>query len=198
VDVTFWLGESERLTAISTTVIAIFTIVLAIATYQQAGLTRDSIELANKEFFVTHRPKILVQSVLLADKRERPKKNSLIDFMIANAGEARAVVTAFMVFPYVQFSDAAFIPFATQPNPKHPKGLVVDPGELCSVKGEYRSFDSEYDLYLGHRGARLFILGRVHYKGTDSIGRITGFCREYSRDTGMWHAVKDSEYEYAY
>lgn len=171
----------------------------AMRLHENVEATRDSIELANREFIATHRPRTLVQSVMIADRgSSRDKSNGLIDFMLANAGEARARVTSYQIFPYVKDEDAAFTPFMNQPEFKFPTELVIDPGKLVLMRAECRSFELRYDDFLNSEGARLFIVGRIQYEGSDRIGRVTGICREYSRSTGMWRAVKESEYEYAY
>lgn len=59
----------------------------AMRLHENVEATRDSIELANREFIATHRPRTLVQSVMIADRgSSRDKSNGLIDFMLANAG----------------------------------------------------------------------------------------------------------------
>src|SRR5258708_868823 len=56
---------SDAITAISTAVISIFTIVLAYVSHRQAKLTRESINLANREFVATNRPKLKVRRLRL-------------------------------------------------------------------------------------------------------------------------------------
>src|SRR5208282_16065 len=58
----YWIN-SNTFTAGATAVIALFTIVLVLVTNRQARLTRESIELANKEFNTTHRPRIRVRAI---------------------------------------------------------------------------------------------------------------------------------------
>ena len=50
-----WIRDPDNLTAISTFVVAIFTVVLALVAYVQARLLRKSIDLARAEFLSTHR-----------------------------------------------------------------------------------------------------------------------------------------------
>jgi hypothetical protein len=50
-----WLRDPNILTAISTLIIALFTIVLAWVGYRQARLIRKSIDLARAEFISSHR-----------------------------------------------------------------------------------------------------------------------------------------------
>jgi len=55
--------HNGAVTAVATIAIALFTIVLARVTGQQARLTRQSIDLARAEFVSTHRPRIIVRNL---------------------------------------------------------------------------------------------------------------------------------------
>jgi len=206
--ISFAEGNQSEFNLLFTGVVAIFTGVLACVTWtlarqtkglayaanEQAALTYKSIELGNKEFLATHRARLMVQSVTL----DFPGGSSLdaqIGFRIANAGEARVNVIRYTIFPYVQIADAAFTPQLTEPSPKYPTGLVVDPGEIVLVIANPPSIESDHQRWL-YEGGRLFIVGEICY-GDGSVQRLVGFCREYSRETGMWQRT-DNEYEYNY
>ena len=99
---------------------------------------------------------------------------------------------------YYQPEVAAFTPvLGAAQGIKGGGSLTLPPGLSCPIEHRQPPVDTEHDRFASGDG-RWFILGKVVYAGADGIERITGFCREYSRDTGRWHAVKDSEYEYCY
>ena len=87
-----WLIDPVNLTAISTVVIAAFTIVLAVVGYVQARLIRKSIDLARQEFIATHRPRIIVRFV--QGPVDNGKEPEFVWVTIANVGEAPATITA--------------------------------------------------------------------------------------------------------
>lgn len=58
-----WICDPNILTAISSSVIAAFTIVLAWVGYRQSRLIGKSIDLARQEFAATHRPRIVVRFI---------------------------------------------------------------------------------------------------------------------------------------
>ena len=87
-----WLIDPVNLTAISTVVIAAFTIVLAVVGYFQARLIRQSIDLARQEFIATHRPRIIVRFV--QGPVDDGKEPEFVWVTIANIGEASATITA--------------------------------------------------------------------------------------------------------
>lgn len=87
-----WLIDPVNLTAISTVVIAAFTIVLAVVGHVQARLIRKSIDLARQGFIATHRPRIIVRFV--QGPVDDGKEPEFVWVTIANVGDAPATITA--------------------------------------------------------------------------------------------------------
>lgn len=58
-----WLADPQNLTAISSAVIAAFTIILAVVASVQAEFTRRAIGLARAEFLATQRPRLVLREV---------------------------------------------------------------------------------------------------------------------------------------
>jgi hypothetical protein len=85
-----WLGETNNLTAASTVVIAVFTIVLALVGYTQARLIRRSIDLARTEYVSTHRPRIILRDVHLIGEE--------ILYMLVNVGDTPAIIVESWIF----------------------------------------------------------------------------------------------------
>lgn len=79
-----WIRSPDNLTAVSTVVIAAFTVVLAWVGYCQARLIRRSIDLAAKEFIASHRPRIILRNVDLQDGN--------VLYMLVNVGDTKATV----------------------------------------------------------------------------------------------------------
>src|SRR5207302_628079 len=91
--------------------IAAFTFTLWIATNKQARLTHDVIELGNKEFIATHRPKIRLRRIrpIIPLKPNEPAE-ALIE--AANIGDTKA--TIFEIGVDIYFADQ---PFNARPVP---------------------------------------------------------------------------------
>jgi len=79
-----WIRDPNNLTAISTLVIAAFTVVLAWVSYCQARLIRKSIGLATKEFVASHRPRIILRNADFQDGD--------VLYMLVNIGDTKATV----------------------------------------------------------------------------------------------------------
>jgi hypothetical protein len=79
-----WMSDPITLTAISTLVIAAFTIVLALVGYCQARLIHKSIDLARTEFVSTHRPRIVLRDIHLIEDD--------VFYMLVNIGDTKATV----------------------------------------------------------------------------------------------------------
>lgn len=77
-------------TAIATVFIAGFTTVLATVTNRQARLTRESIDLARKEYVTSHRPRIILRDVFLVAET--------INYMLVNTGDTDATIVESWIF----------------------------------------------------------------------------------------------------
>jgi hypothetical protein len=177
------------MTAFASILIAAFTATLWVTNGRQLRLARD-------EFNATHRPRIVVRDARLANPGDK-EDSGLVDFDVANAGETPARIVSFIAMGYIQTDDAAFIPKLFSAGTRvHPGSLVVTPGQHVLVQAKCREINWEYETWKASSGAHQFVLGAVEYIGNDNIVRTMGFCREYSRTTGRWHAIDDPAYEY--
>lgn len=197
VDLTGNLADYTARLFYATAALVLATLVLGILGYFQGRDLRESAKIARDEFDATHRPKIVIQHVTLSDKGGRGSEHGRIDFMVVNAGEAKATIKRFSAFGYGQFSDAAFMPAFRETVPHKPKDFALAPGARCLICADCQSYEFEWDRFVIGDG-RFFAVGRVEYIGNDGIERVSGFCREYLKSTGMWERVNNSEYEYAY
>jgi hypothetical protein len=177
--------------------IAAFTATLWRGTTEQGKVTVAALRLARDEFNATHRPRVFVQSVLIASSG-RGNLEPRIDFMIANGGDGKAVMLSYQVLGYGKSNDAAFDPAGRQPETMPFNNFVLGSGQECLVCGKCKDFELEWNSFTTAMDDRFFVIGQVKYRGDDNIERSTGFCREYNRNIGMWGRVKDSEYEYNY
>lgn len=182
------------ITAFATVFMAVFTGTLWFVTNKAVGLARD-------EFIATHRPRIFVQTVnvLTQGARSRPTPDpARFAVQAVNGGETTCRLTSWCGTIYYQSEDAAFTPNLAHLNVSYDLNRhVIQPGLPDMLVFEQDPVDMEWEDFV-NLGGHMFLVGRITYCGIDRIERITGFCREYSKDTGRWHAVKDSEYEYAY
>ena len=189
----FVTANKDEVIAVATAVIAAFTITLW-------GATSGQLRHLRMEYASTHRPRIYIQRVELMDHgiggdEERP---AMADLMLVNGGDTRARIIGAFALPYVQTNDSAFTPRFGHTEINKPKNLSVATGEFVQMQCQSKQISFEYGEFTSDKKARMFLIGRVTYIGDDGITRNTGFCREYSRDTGRWHRVESSEYEYAY
>ncbi len=82
-------------TAIATVFIAIFTIVLASVSGRQAKLTRQAVELANKEYVSTHRPRLILRDAILEAEN--------VIYLLLNVGDTKAtIVESWILVEFVE------------------------------------------------------------------------------------------------
>jgi hypothetical protein len=193
-----WIhADHDNIIAFGTVMIAIFTYVLYRSTEKLWEAGEKQFTLARQEFNATHRPKLIVRGAYLASKGERGTQ-ARVDYDVVNIGESPATVINLRAFAYIQLTGTGFNPFWSAPPVEPPRErFTVTSGEHVVVCTECPSVDWQYDDFKYSAG-QVFVLGVITYIGPDKVKRITGFCRRYSRDTGAWHAEKESDYKYAY
>ena len=190
-------------TAFATVWIAIFTIVLALVSRRQAKLTRQSINLATKEFVSTHRPKIVVRELMIL-----PESHPLqIRYVIANVGASDATI----VESHIELQDVGDrILRPLQPiEGANPVGNVTlaagtqifreQNSRISRIDFNTNVFREERIQDLGHlvRQPRLFFRGFIVYVDANDVRRRTAFCRRYELPSQRFRASEDPDYEYA-
>jgi hypothetical protein len=179
--------------------LTMFTGVLAYVGAVQGFFISQQIRLSRDEFNATHRPRLIVQTAkLISAGDENRTDDAIIDFHVVNAGETVAKIVRLVAIGYIQGEDHAFVPLLEHGTKREPDNLVLEAGKGVLIRANGQNISHEYASVIDSGVGRIFVLGRVEYRGPDNVLRNSGFCREYSRDTGMWHALKDSEYEYVY
>src|SRR4051794_14424832 len=165
--------NNAAITALSTGVVAIFTIVLAWATSRQAKLTRDAIAVARDEFNATNRPNLrihFIKRIREDASRSENEQPIVFEFRIENIGLGAAIVTS---------SNIAFDFFSSGDLP-HPDDLAGSDviGRISFEKGTGQRFivrnpeiGSRIDFIHTNFAKSLYLVGWIIYN--DSIGPQT-------------------------
>lgn len=206
-----WIVDPANLTALSTLIIALFTVVLAAVGYAQARLIRASIDLAGKEFVSAQRPKIRARNVVVASPNPsmdhrlgifQPGHPITGTFQIVNIGGTTATILGSHCIVYW---DAAGLPMRAPFEGDVPNNPIA-PGKLESGQAVTGPFNSQKAIGEGAktiatkviRATRLFIMGWVEYSDDLGMVRRTAFCREFKRgpwNHGRFRRVKNKDYE---
>ncbi len=188
-------------TAIATVFIGAFTLALVCVTNRQARLTRESIDIANKEFVSTHRPRIIVQSVS-SDGYVADHPIS-INFTYINIGDTPANINIVEAVVFLILKDRNIPRNMSLTLCNFKKGkLISGDSDTAQQSSEFRlDYDHSFSLESGNH--LLCIVGCIHYFDDNGIRRTTGFARSCDvTDTGNvfmgFNAINDPEYEYAY
>jgi hypothetical protein len=184
-----WIRDPNNLTAISTSIIAAFTIVLAWVGYCQARLIRKSIDLARQEFIAAHRPKLRMRRVSLI-RPFLPDTHINIRFEAANIGDSQATVVELGFDAYIEGTL-----FNAAPRPPPIAIDPVPPGRELHMTGTGRAFaEAEIDaIEIGASVLRL--LGIINYRDDNNVLRSTSFSRIYEPTTGRFAKVADTDAE---
>jgi len=191
--------NDAAITAIATVFIAAFTITLWRATSAQGRLTLKAIELGNKEFIATHRPKIVARNFGILGDEEIPGGKQIQFFFVAhNIGETRASV--------IEVRSGTLI---LKKDEKIPSNVSFPFRE----KFNFRLESGEREIFSGNGGGTpnstesmgifagelvLLCLGVIVYTDDNGTQRETGFCRRFRSRENDWDVIHNSDYEYGY
>ena len=198
----FMDGHGVGLTAIASFIIAAFTATLWIATRQQGALTKDSIELARKEFVVTHRPKVIIRFIqgpwqdVIAEQ-----KFQYIWITLVNVGESVATIGAIgadlarkLALPRGHEDEWSSPGLDAAPKPV--EAIILKSGERYSFKVIAKSPYTESELFEDVQETHLLCaVGGVRYADSQGLVRETGFHRVFKERDGFVPS-KNAEDEY--
>lgn len=163
-----WIRDPSNLTAISTFIITLFTVVLAVVGYVQARLIRMSIDLARAEFISTHRPTIRLRRIKpILPIRPNERIEALIE--AANIGATIATIFEIGVDIYV----------ANQPFNARPVSVpivMVEPGKQANINVRGQQLSQSQIANMGS-GPGLRMLGIINYRDDNGAIRTTSFAR---------------------
>lgn len=194
------------ITALATIAIAVFTLTLYRATTAQGRLTRESIDLARKEFISTHRPRIALRNVYAVQSQDFP---ITVTFSLVNSGETDAwIIQSAIVVEFPHRPDLMLIPES-----KNRMDIALF-GPLKA--GELRTF-VHIDKYLQWNSAEisqhaisvddathrrfmqkgLFFVGQIAYRDDLGTIRYLVFRHRYESDRSRFYPYQDTELNYA-
>jgi hypothetical protein len=210
-----WISDPDNLTAVSTTVIALFTIVLATVGYAQARLIRKSIDLARQEFLSTHRPKMRFKHAWFSGDQLAWRVRGPLEVTLEFVNVGRSDAHVYMVnYQSILLEKGDRLPQRPPYDEIPPSGLritrfatpaVVPSGvtlrrELCD------GILSNHEVgEILHGRKTLYLIGTMEY--SDALKRIrqTAFCRRFTykayppkdiTDYGRFEVENDPDYEY--
>jgi len=195
-----WVHDNrDDIGAVSTAVIAFFTITIWWSTRREAQLTRDAIALGNKEFISTHRPRLRVRKLRLIGVQDHPIK---VEYDVINVGVGIAKIVhhelrVTIKEPANRISlDRGGTVIATS---EGGEGLVGK--SLIGGRGFIDSFESDIQYGDWYRfgetgGYRLIFSGIFEYEDDNGVSRYTEFNRTYDAKRDRFVRPDDPDYEY--
>jgi hypothetical protein len=183
-------AASVAITALATIAIGFFTYILYKATNRQAQLTRDAIELGNREFSSTHRPKLRVRKVTLYQLVDG--SSVTVQYEIVNIGDTDAILTFADANVGTRRGGGNRLGSADYQGPR-----TIRPGETFLVRFDTSLVWQDSSIY---SRLDLDIWGKVNYSDANKIERRTEFERfpERTGETNQFVRAEkpDPDYEY--
>jgi hypothetical protein len=184
-----WIKDSNNLNALSTSVIAVFTIVLTAVSYWQARLIR-------KEFVATHRPRVIIRFIQGPNYGEDSTESIWIT--VANIGDSEGAIVEFGgdLARRNKQTKIWLVPGADGGSKKI-RTIRLKSGArhvfTVTAKKPYTDMDilgDATDTY------ELCAFGVIRYQDATGILRETGFFRVYDADSESFVPSNKQEDEY--
>jgi hypothetical protein len=201
-------ASPEILTAFATCAFAAFTFTLWRATNRQAGLTRDAIELGNKDFIATHRPRLKVRRIAVVGFRAHSRNEPLIPgaeinatLEIVNVGGSEATIIWSRYRVYFGKDDYSMVSHYVPPHALALAPVTLQAGQplyfelVDRVSKDIAPSGTLINPVFGEGPWNMYVIGEIRYQDRTGVIRHIGFCREMHSDI-RFRAVNDSEYEY--
>lgn len=190
----------DDVTAGSTVVIALFTIILGIYTTSLAYSTRKVVALATDEFVSTHRPELIIREVTWAMIEDAKPSERAIAYTIVNRGRSGCTLIE-SVFVY---SDVSGNGQAIRTNGVNTLGpITFEPGQFRTFSYRMSSAIQEHMSMLrviGRMSEPTYFRGSVIYADRIGIKRRSVFTRRCDPGTfpesDRFHRTDDPEDEY--
>jgi len=193
-----WLTDANNLTAISTLVIAFFTVVLAFVGWRQAKLTRQAIALARDEFNATNRPELFVRDVHASSEGDRTG----IAYTVVNRGKAPCNITRSALVAEVVDTGKLAVNL-------RPTGKRNDVGAIALAPGQtYEGIFSnvteafEFGFFIESNKSHDFVgelhfAGAIEYTDASQIVRRVVFRRRFEHASQRFVETGDPETNYS-
>jgi hypothetical protein len=167
----------------------------------QANLIRDSIDLGNREFAATHRPKLRIVYIILGPLQAGLNPTAIIWITNIGDGTARVIEIGADIFPRrIGIAGMAIFHAPPMPIPPIPP---VEPGQQINITIQGSGIltpqiitDITNDIVAPLRpNTELCAVGTIHYLDANHTRRFTGFFRIYNhRRVRFMHAPDDDQY----
>jgi hypothetical protein len=196
----------DAVTAIATIFIALFTFTLWSATRNLWAVTKSAVDLARDEFNATHRPRIQIRNLVVAQgssptlfSAQAPIRGQ---FFLTNTGEGKAFISALGCWVHLETSgdflpmrrpyegqapNIAIVPFSLIPGAS--EAIPFNSGDVTPPNGEIAS-----SLSAGRGSTVLYVMGFVEFMDDSNFLRRHHFCRKWN-DRRRFVRVNDDDYE---
>jgi hypothetical protein len=200
----WWIAGFTGLVFVATTGLWVFTGFMWRTTRQAVLDSALGIDLANKTFNATHRPRIVARGVFMSPPNAGRPHSAEFSFLIANIGDTEAEIIGFKFF--LRFDDDKSFDYPIVRSHIIDRGhippfkLIVgdefrwmgscEMNEVKLTNAKHRAINNETPLSI------LEFRGTVSFRDLGDNLRHTSFHRLYDFKTERFERIKDSDFEY--
>jgi hypothetical protein len=183
-----WIRATTDPVAIATLMLAVATFWMGCGVYRQVAIGRDAIDLGNREFAATHRPRLKIAYIRLGTLQ--PGQPAIAEIWVINIGDGDAEITQLGADIFIRRIDRAGTAFFGATPAAYTDIEPVAPGQQANItiRGSRVLRQEEIDGINGSPNIgrdpwlHLCAVGTVHYLDANRTHRLTSFFRIYNRN----------------
>lgn len=163
--------------------------------FRQSRDTRQTVELAMREFVATHRPKLVVRH--LGAGGVLPNTPIHFTFYVFNTGDSPAFLEGFNAGTSVVFSGDTYSLPSYRYDMKKIEDVKLLSGDRHQIKFRSEGLKVTDVIEVNSGTSILYVFGHVRYRDSSNNVRRTGFLRRYDYAHRRFSIVDDPDYEYS-
>jgi len=170
---------------------------------EAVSITKESVDLARKEFISSHRPRLIVRNVTIKPPYVEGIPYALgkplqIEWAVVNTGDTPSkIVSGNASLLVIDHLFDARTPYSDEPD--NMKGITLAPGGAYTfiMQDDRIVFENPSKWHcIINKEKILYFYGFITYQDDIGIERRTAFCRKYDPAVKKFVIVNDIDYEY--
>jgi hypothetical protein len=197
----WWMVIFNGCLFIATAGLWIYTALMWRTTRTAVKDSAKGVDLANKTYIATHRPKIVVRGLFMVSPNPSSPNMARLSFMITNTGDTDAEIVEFKFFLMFTGDDSIEMPIVRTEEAKQPPFKLIVGDEFrwygnCEMNPAKVINATNRAIHDQEALSELDFRGTISFKDLGGNLRHTSFHRSYDFKKRRFNRIENSEFEY--
>jgi hypothetical protein len=197
----WWMVIFSGCLFIATTGLWIYTALMWRTTRTAVKDSAKGVDLANKTYIATHRPKIVVRGLFMVSPNPSSPNMARLSFLITNTGDTDAEIVEFKFFLIFTGDDSIEMPIVRTEEAKEPPFKLIVGDEFrwygnCEMNPAKVINATNRAIHDQEALSELDFRGTISFKDLGGNLRQTSFHRSYDFKKRRFNRIENSEFEY--